>query len=230
MTFGPLPCEPAVEPARPRLRRYQARRDVYALAGLCLSYPDDDLLARRQAILDACRALPSGRPRDELAGFAEWFAGAEPGRLRVAYVQTFDHKRRTALDVTFARYGDARLRGGALLALRQAYQAAGFAPTRDELPDHLPTVLQFAALAGDDEADRVLASVRVGIELIARALADRRSAYAPVLASVVACLPAADDSLEAELAAVVADGPRSELVGASAPAQCGESVWEGALA
>ena len=201
MTFGPLPQANQTPrhsggPGRRRAAGTSARgdsvagrSDILALASLVLGYPDDDLSDALPDIAKAVAALPRGAATADLQEFLTWFSGAEPAARRVEYVRTFDHKRRSALYVTFAPYGDSRQRGTALASLRQRYHDAGFAESGDELPDYLPTVLQFAALAGGKDADEVLGQSQAGIASIKAALEAQRSPYAAVLRAVTRCLP-----------------------------------------
>jgi len=156
---------------------------------LLLDYPDDELCASRNRIGEAIGALPRSLAAADLRDFWTWFATAQPSQLRLDYVKTFDHKRRSALYVTFAPYGDTRRRGAALAELRHQYQAAGYRERDGELPDYLPTVLQFAALAPENAADQVLDAARPGIEMIESSLDAQRSPYAAVIKAVARCLP-----------------------------------------
>ena len=55
------------------------------------------------------------------------------------------------------------------------YRAAGLVLERDELPDHLPAMLEFAAFAPSGYGGRVLQEHRIGLELLGLALrADQR--------------------------------------------------------
>jgi len=169
---------------------------VFALASLLLDYPDDDLCASRDRIGEAIASLPRSLASADLREFWAWFCTADPSQLRVEYVKTFDHRRRAALYATFAPYGDTRRRGVALAKLRDAYHRAGFVERDGELPDYLPVVLQFAALAGDDAADDVLCQARGGIESVTKALDAQKSPYAAVMRAVERCLPAPRQSID----------------------------------
>jgi len=160
-----------------------------ALASLLLGYPDDAMTDLQDQLADAVGALPGSAAASDLREFMEWFVNTDAAQRRVDYVKTFDHRRRSALYVTFAPYGDSRSRGDALASLRQRYNDAGFFENGDELPDYLPTVLQFAAQVSDAEADAVLGQSRAGIESIHEALRAHRSPYASVLRAIIRCLP-----------------------------------------
>ena len=83
--------------------------------------------------------------------------------------------------MSYYLYGDTRRRGVALLRLKRMYAAAGLVLDSDELPDHLPAMLEFAAFAPAGYGDRVLAEHRVGLELLRLGLRDSGRAHADVL-------------------------------------------------
>jgi nitrate reductase delta subunit len=166
------------------------RRDLLALASLLLVYPDDQAIGQRQAVAAALAGL-LGPVARQLSGLAQWRLQADPHWLRLDYVARFDTRRRSCLDVTYCRHGDSRARGPALQGFVQLYRAAGFAPTTGELPDFLPLVLQFAALADPAAAERALALARPGVAVAARALARQGSQYAAGLAAVLELIPEA---------------------------------------
>ena len=97
---------------------------------------------RRAADVPRPQPGPAGRPW-------RWLRRAAAARPPRHHVETFDLTRRCSPYLTYYRYGDTRQRGMALLALKHTYRRAGFEPAERELPDYLPVVLEFAALAGD---------------------------------------------------------------------------------
>ena len=214
MTYGPLPPFETASGRETVRGDVPGRRDLLALAGLLLEYPDDELDARRQEALAAAQALPDSESARHLVRFARWFAAQDADELRRAYVQTFDHTRRNALYATYATYGDTRGRGAALAALRELYAGAGFQARADELPDYLPTVLEFAAFADDESGQVALAQARPGVEVVARSLRESGSGWASLLDAVLGCLPPADAPTQHQIDQLVAAGPPVELVGA----------------
>jgi len=161
-----------------------ANRDLLALAAVMLAYPDDALCSSRGDVVTALAGLPASKPAKLLAGFADWWAGADPAALRLEYVDTFDNRRRTALYVTYAVHGDERTRGQALYDLKQLYAEAGFETDTDELPDYLPMVCQFAALAPAEAGLAALGMARDGVQSVRQALEARGSKYGDVLAAI----------------------------------------------
>jgi nitrate reductase molybdenum cofactor assembly chaperone NarJ/NarW len=168
---------------------------------LFLDYPDDELLATRTAIA-------ADTPR-RLAGFAHWWAKADPRELRERYVADLDLLAGTALYLTHHRFGDRRDRGRALIALKRLYREAGWELAHWELPDYLPIVLELAA-ADPEVGMPLLAEYRAELEAIRRNLEQAGSPWADVVTAVVEELPPADED---EVARLLAEGPPTELVG-----------------
>jgi nitrate reductase delta subunit len=183
------------------------QRDRLKLLSLLLQYPTDELLAARAELAEAGgRAGPIGR-------FLDWWVGEDPGDLRRAYVETFDFARRNSLYVTYHVHGDRRQRGVALLRLKQRYAAAGLDLLDGELPDYLPVMLEFAALAPDGVGLAALADSRDAIELIRAGLHDTGSPYALLLDAVAQELPGLTGAQAARVRRLAAEGPPSEQVG-----------------
>jgi nitrate reductase delta subunit len=156
--------------------------------------PDDDAGDRRvRAFLEAARALP-------------------PERLRDEYIATFDFDRRTTLYLTYHLWGDGRRRGVELVRLKLRFREAGLELADGELPDYLPVLLEFAELA-PEAGLKALGELRGAIELVRAALHDRRSPYAPLLDVVADALPPLSRRQRAELERLAAEGPPTELVG-----------------
>ncbi|MCP2258228.1 respiratory nitrate reductase chaperone NarJ [Streptoalloteichus tenebrarius] len=189
------------------------RGTVFHLLSLLLQYPDAELLAARSELVDAVAALPDSPARHELSRFATWYADQPPMDLARHYVETFDLRRRSSLYLTYYLHGDTRRRGMALLVLKQRYRAAGLTPPDDELPDYLPLVCEFAALAGPGTGEAPLRQHRAGVELIHRALRDAGSPYAGLLGALTALLPGLSSVEESAVAELVAGGPPAEDVG-----------------
>ncbi|NGO72337.1 nitrate reductase molybdenum cofactor assembly chaperone, partial [Streptomyces boncukensis] len=197
-------------PRTPQEARDRALR--LRLLSLLLQYPDAELAAARPALQATAAALdPSGD--GPMTAFTAWFSGRGRQELERHYVETFDLRRKSSLYLTYYLHGDTRRRGTALLTLARRYRAAGWEAGSGELPDHLPVVLEFAALAGPGAGEAPLRQHRRGLQLIHRALTDTGSPYRHLLAALLDLLPpptAADRAAVAELAA---QGPPAEDVG-----------------
>ena len=183
------------------------RRDHLKLLSLLLQYPSDELLAAR-AELAAAGANGGGVRR-----FLDWWGEADPGELRRAYVETFDFTRRNSLYLTYHVHGDRRQRGVALLRLKQGYAAADLDLRDGELPDYLPVMLEFAALAPGEVGLAALADCRDAVELVRGSLHEEGSPYALLLDAVAALLPGLTGPQAARVRRLAAEGPPSEQVG-----------------
>ncbi|MCQ8828398.1 nitrate reductase molybdenum cofactor assembly chaperone [Streptomyces malaysiensis] len=200
-------------PARLTPEEAGARALLLRLCSLLLQYPDAELTAARPVLTTTVDALPAGPAARHLADFTAWFAGQEPEALERHYVEMFDLRRRSGLYLTYYLHGDTRRRGMALLALSRQYRATGWDIHGGELPDHLPVVLEFAALAGGGAGEAPLRRHRRGLELIHRALADSDSPYRHILAALLTLLPPPTEADKAAVAKLAAEGPPNEEVG-----------------
>lgn len=178
------------------------------LASLLLQYPSDALQAELRAEPDPV----GGRAGRRLAEFLAWYREAPLAELQRAYVESFDFSKRNSLHLTYHTDGDSRRRGVSLLRLKQAYAAAGQEVTDRELPDYLPLLCEFAAIAGDPGRE-LLAEQRVSIELIRASLREQGSRWAPVLDLVAGELPGLSRRQLARVRRLAADGPPTEEVG-----------------
>lgn len=186
--------------------------NAFALMSMALQHPDAEILDARAEVKSAANALTPSAATEELRDFLSWWAAEPADALRKSYVETFDFSRRTALDLTYYTHGDRRQRGLALLDLRRRYDAAGLDLEGPELSDHLPVVLEFAAL--DPEAGgEILADFRPVIELIRRSLERAGSPYAALLSALCLALPELSEGEAAELRRLALEGPPGETVG-----------------
>jgi nitrate reductase delta subunit len=189
-----------------------ARRLVWRVAALLLDYPG----AQTLALLGRVRAELAGLPpvvAEPLLALLTHLETADRTALAADYVQTFDLRRRNCLHLTYYAYGDTRKRGMALLRFKHAYRTAGVELGDEELPDHLPVLLEFAACVDPDTGMRLLVEYRAVAELLRRSLADAGSPYAGALDAVNATLPPLSVPDRRKLAELAAQGPPSEDVG-----------------
>ncbi|MEV0627908.1 nitrate reductase molybdenum cofactor assembly chaperone [Nonomuraea wenchangensis] len=189
------------------------RAALLRLVSLLLQYPDPALLAARDELAQAVRALPESAARASLTAFVAWFGDRQQMELARHYVQTFDLRRRSSLYLTYYLHGDTRRRGMALLTLKQRYRVAGLTPPEGELPDFLPVVCEFAALAGPATGEAPLRQHRKGLELIRTALHESGSPYALVLDALCGELPELSAAEHAAVADLALAGPPAEEVG-----------------
>ena len=178
----------------------------WALLSALLRYPDPELLGARDELWRAA----AGNSRIEC--FLVWQRDSSLESLQRAYVETFDFDRRATLYLTYHAYGDRRQRGLELVRLKRRYADAGFTLGSEELPDFLPVLLEFAALA-PDEGEALLTEQRVPLELVRTRLHDEGSPYAGLLDALVAELPKPKRKQLAAARRLAEEGPPTELVG-----------------
>lgn len=180
-------------------------------ASLLLSYPDEALLERLPLVREALAGTP-------------WAADFEPvlahleGRTLVEaqawHVAEFDTSRRHALHLSYWTDGDTRRRGEVLAGIKQVYRDSGLLVQLDgELPDHLPMVLEFAAVGDRDRGRDLLQRYRASLELLRLQMAKDGLPHAGVLAAVCATLPGPSPTSRAEVQAMYDAAMPSESVG-----------------
>ena len=193
-------------------RRTQAR--PYKLLSVLLRYPDERLAAAHDDIAAAVDELPRRAPeREPLERFLHYLLATDPLELAQSYVETFDLHRRSSLYLGWYLHGDTRKRGLALLRLKRLYAAAGLELAADELPDYLPLVLEFAALAPAGAGEAVLREQRASLELLRASLHEGGSPYAHLVDAVCAGLPRLAPVERERIRRLAADGPPTEQVG-----------------
>ena len=215
-------------PARLTPEESETRTLLLRLCSLLLQYPDAELAAARPVLTTTVEGLPPSPAAEHLAAFTAWFTGQEPEALERHYVEMFDLRRKSSLYLTYYLHGDTRRRGMALLTLAQRYRAAGWDTDGGELPDHLPVVLEFAALAGPRAGEAPLRRHRRGLELIHRSLTDAGSPYRHVPAALLTLLPPPTEADLRAVAELAAQGPPDEDVGLD-PYGAGEFAPPGAF-
>lgn len=189
------------------------RRVVWQAAALLLAYPDEGHARRLDLVSRAMGELPTGLG-EPLIATASALSALPPMRAAESYVETFDLRKKRALFLTYWTDGDTRNRGTAMLAFADAYRRCGVEPPRDELPDHLAVVLEFAATVDADAGLGLLSAHRTPLVLLRRALVEMDSPYQGVLEAVLRTVPEGSSTeAQREAARLAAAGPPAEAVG-----------------
>lgn len=187
--------------------RRRSSAPPYKLLSVLLRYPDERLVEAREEL---AAAAAGNAP---LERFVAHLAGKAPRELEQQYVETFDLRRRSGLYLTYYVHGDTRKRGMALLRLKRLYAAAGLEVTSGELPDYLPLVLEFAALAPAGAGETLLREYRPSLELLRASLRDAGSPYADLLDALCAGLPRLSALEREHVRRLAEDVPPDEQVG-----------------
>lgn len=163
-----------------------ASRTLRALSHL-LAYPDAELRSHvpelRQALRDdgAIRS-PRLSEIDRLLNSIEMMPGLD---TEAAYVEIFDRGRGTSLHLFEHVHGDSRDRGPAMIDLGKTYEQAGLYLAPGELPDYLPTLLEFVSTQPPREARDFLGEMTHILNALFSALLARQSAYASVVGALI---------------------------------------------
>ena len=184
-------------------------RVVRQAAALCLAYPDPELVALAPVLR---RALAEQGVRT-FDAFLDRLESTPLQELEQHYVAVFDLARKHALYLSYWTDGDTRRRGEVLADFKAAYRRSGFVvDTRGELPDYLPMVLEFAALADPEAGEALLRGYRASLEMLRIGLREEGTPYADVVTAVCATLPGPSPKDRAAVQAMVT-GPPTETVG-----------------
>lgn len=184
-------------------------RLVWQCASLLLSYPDPDRLDAAAALLEHIDDVAAQRLSTTLGAIRT----LGPTAAAVAYVETFDLRRRCTMYLTYWTAGDTRNRGHAMLEFAEAYLRAGVPIPTGEAPDHLPVVLEFAATVDPGAGRDLLTQHRVPLEVLHDGLEEAGSPYASAVAAVRSTLPVASDAELRRARALASAGPPAEAVG-----------------
>lgn len=172
---------------------------TYKVAALLLRYPEAEWLAELSQL---GRALAQeGRANhhalDAVAPLLEFLEGPLLDS-QVHYVETFDRQPAHGLYLFEHLHGESRARGTAMVELLERYRRHGLELDCDELPDHLPVLLEFLSLLPRRQARRELRPVAGVLRLLARRLRTAKTPYAGVFEALARMAPrgAADEAVQ----------------------------------
>jgi nitrate reductase delta subunit len=166
-----------------------------ALARL-LDYPLEK--ERLQSDYDLVSAFLNKQRLDgSISSFAGFAAASSLATLQEEYVATFDFNPATAPYLGHHLFGDNQKKGGYMIMLKQEYERCGYAPSGNELPDHLAVLLGFLAhLARQDGAGArqqfITECVLPGMERLNDAFSARQDSHWKVLIETARLLCAED--------------------------------------
>src|SRR5699024_10257837 len=83
-------------------------------------------------------------------------------------------------------HGDGRMRGPAMLELRERYLEAEMVPISNELPDHLPLMLEYLSCQSLAETRSTIGEIAHILRQLGNTLLKRQSRYAAVMAAILA--------------------------------------------
>lgn len=157
-----------------------------ALSAL-LTYPGPELRAALPEVREAIAGSKAvkKRYRDELLALVDEIMASDPLDAEGRYVDLFDRGRRTSLNLFEHVHGDGKKRGPAMLELRQRYLDAGLEPASDELPDHLPLLLEYLSCRDLAETRDTIGEICHVLRKLGNTLLKKNSRYAAVMAALL---------------------------------------------
>ena len=160
---------------------------IYKALAALLAYPTAELVAALPEIETVVEGEARLRRRDRraLSALVAELAASDLLDAQERYVALFDRGRATSLNLFEHVHGESRDRGQAMVDLRATYERAGLALTANELPDHLPVLLEFLSTQPGPVAHDMLGDCAHILRRIGDALAGQGSAYAAVFAAAL---------------------------------------------
>jgi nitrate reductase molybdenum cofactor assembly chaperone NarJ/NarW len=180
--------------------------NLYQALSWLLSYPEPEWLeslAELEAAVSADTRLGPPR-RAALLALTRELRELPLLALQERYVSLFDRSASLSLHLFEHVHGESRARGAAMLQLAEVYGRAGLCVEVPELPDYLPLVCEFLALAPAAQGEALLCDAAAVLARLESRLVQRGSAYAAVpgalhaLAGAAAERPAAERGVERE--------------------------------
>lgn len=145
------------------------RSEALSLASRLLDYPDGSYLRELPVLRKRCEELAKSSLSSPFAtqaiAFIDKILATDASERASQYAQIFDFTAAASLYMTWHRYGNDRAQGRALAALNGLYRAAGFEPDNSEMPDYLPRMLEFLAIAPEWAGEALLDGF--GAEMVA---------------------------------------------------------------
>lgn len=164
----------------------KGKRPIFLIASHLLEYPDRTW---RQSLREwhdeTAHIVNRSAQKTRFHSFVRYALTTPGDELESRYVETFDFGKHTNLYLTHALYAEERERGLALAKLKRDYARAGFDMRDRELPDYLPLMLEFVAVASLRDVKQLLSPFKPAIQRIHHELKNQSSPYAGVIG---ACL------------------------------------------
>lgn len=186
-------------------------RRLFAAGAIALRYPERSWLKSFEDIEDDLSGF-TPETREVLWQLLSYFGSKSILDLQMEYVSLFDRKRRACLYLSYYLNGDTRRRGMALLNFKETFAAEGWHSTNEELDDFLPTLLEFIAVTDSPLGFSLLQQHKAGVALLAIALRDMSSPYAPLVNEILLRIPGDENPVTLKL---IESGPPVEMVGLS---------------
>lgn len=131
-------------------------RKAFKLSAVLLEYPEREWTEALSELREEISSLGNPVLQSYFLAFLTHAETQTYDDLCEEYVNTFDYHGVVSLNLTYHVFKESRERGGALIQLRKLFREAGIETVTEEMPDYLPMVLEFLAIADDAYVERVL--------------------------------------------------------------------------
>lgn len=164
----------------------QSPEQLLQLLSRLIDYPDEMLYSNMHdvTIFLLSQELEDG-VREKVLRFVDHFRGYDLLDWQSEYDGLFERGRAVSLHIFEHVHGESRDRGQAMVDLMGHYRSAGLSLSERELPDYLPTYLEFCTTQGD-AAQGWLQDISHVLALLAARLKEKGSPYALLVESLVA--------------------------------------------
>lgn len=134
----------------------KTHQKVFKLVSVFMHYPEKewmDMLPEIKQEVETIEQLPA---KMYIQSFIHYLESHSFEDLCKIYVNTFDFHGVTTLNLTYNVFKDSRDRGAALVKLRQIFSDSDVETETNELPDYVPMILEFLAVADEKYTIRLL--------------------------------------------------------------------------
>ncbi|MFA5537413.1 MAG: nitrate reductase molybdenum cofactor assembly chaperone [Bacillota bacterium] len=161
-------------------------KEVLQLVSLFLQYPTQEWVEKdlEQAIADLNLEERNTPILSALQSFLLYLRENSLLKLAQNYVQTFDFNEKTSLHLSAALVETEKEQGKLLLSLKKLYEEGGFYLKTAELPDYLPLVLEFLAIAEEKHKKKLLIIVLPALQALRLNLTEIGSPYLALLEQI----------------------------------------------
>lgn len=152
----------------------EEKRAILMILSRMMDYPDIDFFQERDTILSFIQeSISSDGLQQEVVARVQSLYEIPLDALAKLYVETFDYKEQTNLYLTAHELGDSRKRGFALIQLQKLISESGYDYAGKDLADYIPMLLEFLAVAPDEEKyEKLSQRVAYAIERIMKNLTE----------------------------------------------------------
>ncbi|WP_099158290.1 nitrate reductase molybdenum cofactor assembly chaperone [Virgibacillus ndiopensis] len=155
----------------------KTHQKVYKITANFLHYPDKEWFSILPEIKEEVDTIENPTVNTYLKAFISYLETTPFDQLCEKYVKTFDFHGIATLNLTYNVFKDSRERGAALVKLRQLFADSELVAETDELPDYLPMILEFLAVADEKYIQRLLKLHLNSIKKLEKDLVENDSDY-----------------------------------------------------